>query len=104
MQRLEARAQTSECEQMPPTADSRTEFCILKAASAGSGAFRDLWWGVVSVTRTCRSPANSSRAEHLSEARLFARESGLDWHLKNLIGGMTCSLMDPLDCFGIRRL
>jgi hypothetical protein len=30
--------------------------------------------------------------------------SGLNWHLKDLVGRVTGSFMDPLDGFGIRRL
>src|SRR5260370_13161834 len=39
----------------------------------------------------------------LAEAS-FSPESGLNWYLKNLVGRMTGSFMDPHDCFGIRRL
>ena len=28
----------------------------------------------------------------------------MNWYLKDLVGRMTGSFMDPLDCFGIRRL
>jgi hypothetical protein len=36
--------------------------------------------------------------------RPLARGSGLDRHLENLVGGVTGSFVDPLDCYGVRRL
>jgi hypothetical protein len=53
-------------------------------------AFR---WRLANQSSTDPFTCDSARAE-----------SGLNRHLKNLVGGVTGSFVDPLDCFCVRRL